>query len=478
MNAEAINCPACGAGLEIITGCEFVKCEYCGSTVHIKRRSVNSDGSVSITDKATGMTIGTVQVPFGYQAQGMLVSGASSYTYPFGVSASAYNEKGIAVSYFIGEAYCDRSKCPMLSGMYSQGLEQISRTHYKDFMDVRQYMDGYAVTYATDARATSLKFAEERPMPLYEPFDEAGALENYKRKVEFEKQRNGNAGMVKDTGYYLKGLCRVYDMTVNGQDYKFALTTVLTAWKYQLAGIGGGLDDIGNALGGLFGSVSGGSLGKTLFGNSIIGRAIQKNVQPQQPQQQCATQHQEGAFNDMPMNSVIEWGSDGLFTLQCFPQEFELAFHGAYADFCSTFRLDNRIRERMYDMQSQILQDVARHTQQRIDQMNRQFQSWQQVHATQQAAFDSYNRAWWSRTNSTDAARRSAYQSKIAAENRMSGRYSEAVRGVNTYIRPDGTEVEVSVACQRAYTNSAGDTLGSKSAFEPGGSWTEMNKKW
>lgn len=59
----------------------------------------------------------------------------------------------------------------------------------------------------------------------------------------------------------------------------------------------------------------------------------------------------------------------------------------------------------------------------------------------------------------------------------MSDRYSEAVRGINTYVRPDGTEVEVSVAYDRAYTNSQGDTLGSQSAFEPGGNWTEMNRK-
>ena len=109
--------------------------------------------------------------------------------------------------------------------------------------------------------------------------------------------------------------------------------------------------------------------------------------------------------------------------------------------------------------------------------MNRQFQSWQQIHATQQAAFDSYNRSWWERTNASDAARRSAYQSKMASEQRMSDRYSEAVRGVNTYVRLDGTEVEVSVAYDRAYTNNSGDTLGSNSAFEPSGNWTEMRHK-
>jgi DNA-directed RNA polymerase subunit RPC12/RpoP len=137
MSVELVNCPSCGASLDINSTEEFVKCKFCSSTIRVQRRNVNSDGSTTLTDKATGMVIGTVRVPFGYQAQGMLLPGISSYTYPMGISASAYDEKGTAVSYFIGEAYCDRSKCPMLSGMYSQGMEQISRTHYKNFMDVR-----------------------------------------------------------------------------------------------------------------------------------------------------------------------------------------------------------------------------------------------------------------------------------------------------------------------------------------------------
>ena len=454
MCVELVNCPSCSASLDINSSDEFVKCKYCGSTIRIQKRNVNSDGSTTIIDKATGMVIGTVRVPFGYQVQGMLVPSVSSYAYPFGVSASAYNEQGSAISYFIGEAYSDRSKCPMLSGMYSQGLEQISRTHYKNFMNVRQYVDSYAAIYANGVKATRLNFVEERPMPLYEPFDQAEALENYKRRVEFEKQRSGNMGMTKDIGYYLNGICRVYDMTMNDLDFRFAVMTVIAAWKYQIAGIGSGFGD----------------LGSTLFGNSPLGRLFGGNSQKPQPSQ-------TGTFNDMPATSVIEWGSDGLFTLQCFPQEFELAFKGVYTDFCSTFRLDDGIREKLYNMQSQILQDVARHTQQRLDQMNQQFQSWQQIHATQQAAFDSYNRSWWARTNSADAARRSAYQSRMEAEDRISDMRSEGNRGVNTYVRPDGTEVEVSVAYDRAYTNYSGDTLVSNSAFEPGGNWTEMNKK-
>jgi hypothetical protein len=238
-------------------------------------------------------------------------------------------------------------------------------------------------------------------------------------------------------------------MTVNEIDIRFAVTTVLEGYKYQLPDLIGG-----------FGNFSG-------FGN-MLGGLFSKN-KPQAPQPQ------QGAFNDMPPNSIIEWQSEGIFIMLCLPQEFEQAFKGAYTDFCSTFKLDNGIRERLYNMQSQILQDVSRYTQQRLDQMNRDFQTWQQIHASQQAAFDSYNQSWWNNSNAAHAARRSAGQSRM--ESGMFDGFSEATRGVNTYVRPDGTEVEVSVTYDRAYTNYSGDVLGSRSAFEPGGNWTEMKKK-
>ncbi len=39
------------------------------------RRNVNSDGSTTLIDKATGMVVGTVRVPFGYQVFGDAAAG-------------------------------------------------------------------------------------------------------------------------------------------------------------------------------------------------------------------------------------------------------------------------------------------------------------------------------------------------------------------------------------------------------------------
>ena len=63
-----------------------------------------------------------------------------------------------------------------------------------------------------------------------------------------------------------------------------------------------------------------------------------------------------------------------------------------------------------------------------------------------------------------------------SSSDRISRMQSEAIRGVNTYMREDGSTVEVSVDYDHAYTNKLGDTLATNSSFEPGGNWNPMTK--
>ncbi len=457
MDIELVKCPACGGDIDIKGLGEFSTCRFCNSTIHIRKRNVNQDGSVTLIDKSTGVTVGSVKVPFGYTAAGYIMPNISSYTYPIGVSASAYNDKGNVMSYFIGESYTDRSKCPIMNSMYSKGMEQVSNIHYKDFLEVREYLNQYANMYASQQKATGIRYVGERNMPLYEPIDYNEVAANFRQSIELEKVRNTNNdfSQVRDEGIYLDGVCMVYDILCNNISYRVALSTLVKGNRYHLSAL-----DMGGMYGGMM-------PGFGLLG-SLFNKAGQQGGQ---------NKPQSGAFNDMPTNSVIDWMSDGVFILQALPDQFEEAFSGAFTDFCSTFRIDRGIKERSFDMQSQILQNIANHTQNQINQMNRQFQTWQQINRDRQAAFDRANQAWWDRSNSHHAqVMASSHQSSYGSSS--ADKFSEAIRGVNTYIREDGTETEVSVAYDRAYSNGLGDTLGSNSAFEPGGNWTEMQRKW
>ena len=53
-----------------------------------------------------------------------------------------------------------------------------------------------------------------------------------------------------------------------------------------------------------------------------------------------------------------------------------------------------------------------------------------------------------------------SWNKKMAASDRMSTNYSEAIRGVNTYTTTTGKPVEVSVAADHVYENKYGDVYG------------------
>lgn len=439
MDVEVIRCPACGGTLEIKSNSEYTVCQFCNNTIAIKRRNVNRDGSITFVDKATGMALGSAVLPFGYEPTGMILPNVSTNIYPITISCSAYDKNGTTLTYFTGEGYTDSSKCPMLTGPYSKVVNQISRVAFCNFVDAENYCDSYMQKYATNANASSLYLLEQREYPLLGGFNYAESMELYKRRVAIALQRQGfDTTYMLD--YYQKAVCRIYSMDVQGYRYRVAVALVLEGNKYKIPSMMG----MGLGLG-------------------LLGGLLNKN----QPN------NANYYFGNLEHNQVIEWQSNGVFMLQSFENNFEEAFKGAFTDFCSTFKVDSGIIEQSYNMQNQMQQEVANYTRQNIANQQRNFAAWQQINKSMQDAFDSYNQAWWDRNNSSYQASRARYDSGYSS----SGDFSEAIRGVNTYIRDDGTEVEVSVSYDRAYSNSLGDTLATNSAFEPGGNWVEMQRK-
>ena len=123
-------------------------------------------------------------------------------------------------------------------------------------------------------------------------------------------------------------------------------------------------------------------------------------------------------------------------------------------------------------------QEVNNYTQNNLTQQRQNFASFQQANATLQAGFDSYNKAWWDRNNASYQANRNRTANCESSADRISRLQSEAIRGVNTYTREDGSEVEVSVDYDRAFENNLGDVYATNSqTFNPSNDWYEMNKK-
>ena len=96
------------------------------------------------------------------------------------------------------------------------------------------------------------------------------------------------------------------------------------------------------------------------------------------------------------------------------------------------------------------------------------------------AAFQSYNDAWSARSDAQHASFRAASNARFSGSPSGAGGagdFSEAIRGVNTFVTSDGREVELSVASDVAYENRAGDVVGGTRGFDPGADWTQIQRK-
>ena len=114
------------------------------------------------------------------------------------------------------------------------------------------------------------------------------------------------------------------------------------------------------------------------------------------------------------------------------------------------------------------------------DRQQRDFEAHQDLMRQQQASFDAYNKAWHARSDSMHNSFRSTSAAAQSSEDRISDMVSEGIRGVNTYIRPDGTEVEYSVVNEAAFanTNDSRDTFATQDKAFESCNWVEMKKKY
>ena len=449
MSIEVIKCPACDGTIDCDGKSEFIKCGHCGNTLHLTFKSGPVKPAeppvMKFVDKGLNIPLASCGLPETYTPSGSLMPNAASNTYPMPIRCAAANKFGTAFSFFSGEAYTDDTKCPMLSGPYATVVNQISKTHFRPFVDAETYANIYINQLIQGGKMTNAWFLENRPFPA-KGFNRKEALDNYIKYLDFEAQKAGTAGAVTGKMYYLQESCKVYEVDVGQIKMRIVVAFVLRAVRYQLPS----MFAMGSMMGGLFGQRR---------------SAVSNGAAP-------------GTFGDMPNNAAIEWSSCGIFTMFCPKERFDEDYKD-FELFASTFKVDDYILRESVNMRNQMAMEVARYTQQNIAQQNANFQAMQQANRTLQEAYDSANQAWWNRSNAHHAQVMSSSRSSFgeSSAERISRMQSEAIRGVNTYVREDGSTVEVSVDYDHVYTNNLGDTLATNSSlYEPGGNWNRAQQ--
>lgn len=444
MSIEVIKCPACDGVLDYDGKSEFIKCAHCGNTLRLKFTGKPSAPSVmKFVDKSLNIPLASCALPDTYVPSGSLMPETASFTYPMPFRCAAASKAGTAFSFYTGEAYCDDTKCPMMSGPYATVVNQISKVKFRPFMDAEHYANFYINQFLKGGNMTNAYIIENRPFPAA-GYNRKNALDGFIKYIDLQAQMAGNNAL---TGkmYYVEESCKVYEADVGQMRFRIVVAFIMRAFRYQIPS----MYQMGGLLGGMFG------MGRS---NASNGAA-------------------PGTFGDLPANAAIDWSSFGIFTMFCPKDRFDQDYKD-FETFVSTFEIDPYISRESINMQHKMNMDIASYTRQNIAQQQANFQAMQQANRTLQEAYDSANQAWWSRSNAHHAqvmaSSRSAFGESSA--DRISRMQSEAIRGVNTYVREDGTQVEVSVDYDHVYSNKLGDTLATNSSFEPGGNWESTTR--
>ncbi len=170
--------------------------------------------------------------------------------------------------------------------------------------------------------------------------------------------------------------------------------------------------------------------------------------------------------------TYLNWEVQYVLSLRTSPQEFD-QYYGDFVMFCSTMQASPQLVTQMEE-------ERARITGQLQQRQSDWFNAHMRMMREQEASFDAYNQTWFANSNRQHQAMRQSSAAQSSAHDRIFDKYSEAVRGVDTYLRPDGTEVEYSVVNEAAFASATDSrtSFATQARDFQSVDWVEMKKKY
>lgn len=417
----------------------------------------------SVRDDRTGYGLFVVTVPTTWSVDETRLRRVDSSSQPYRPFASFTDESGSLITLRVddgGMQMSDGMKAVMRT--YGSAFAAQDRTNYARMPNPLRLADSHMLEFTGKIGAADLCLVREWGSP------DLAARQEEAWQLFHEAARASGPALLKDP--FAAEFVRIYEFVYNGVPRSTAIYVRLFAIKDA-----SGVDLMPVGLAGSLGGAIGGAIGNIIARKKASPSGAQ-GATPQDPARTAATPAWSTSdFDDYTKGGSIYWSIQGFATLNSRTEIFEQQFEQAFLPFARTFRIHPDVIALSGEAGAQYAAGMQQAADAQVTRMNMQTQAALAADRQRQAAFDAQLASWHAQSDAHHAAFRAQTNAQFGGYGGTSAPdYSEAIRGVNTFVTTDGREVELDVSADRAYQNQAGDVIGGSGGFDPGAEWTEI----
>ena len=492
MELKAYICPQCGGSLHVENGMVNVYCPHCGTQIHISYQNETAPQNETVFSTPDGLPVASAVIPNGYLTEAMVLQEWQSEFVPLKAVIRAVSpDERIVLGSISKELYYD---------IHSVGIKTILsllQTHtkngYTSFVDP----DEFQKTWTEQITGLSLTPLAKASLPSLFGVHPQLADEQLQRELQ-TYFRYLELTMPIENKLCDSVLYR-YSGVLNGTN-----VIVLSGCDYVGAELGGSklLGQFSSAVGKVlqssgaaetvsdfkktFSDVISGKQKMTMadwMHGGILGVMKRNSAEKSQTDSKLIAQVTVNPDGSFPFGHSAEHGKGISFILfgalrrysAIFPADAEASVTNIFLRFVSSLKPDSHLAQQ----ESMIIQQKFAALQQEVSQKQalahqKQMQTIQMQQQTSRMI---------ARNNAqTSAGIMDSWNKRMDSQSRISNNYSEAIRGVNSYVTPSGNTVEASAVADHVYQNQYGDTIGvSGNAVDTDIAaklnWTELEKK-
>lgn len=381
---------------------------------------------------------------------------------PYAPHARFTSEDGVAgIVLEVGDAGMQLSASMKATmAVYGTALVGVDRTNYAPMPDPRVLADYRMRKMAEGLAESGIALVREVGCSRLD------ALRNIAQQ-EFTRAAQSTGGTTLKDPWACE-LTRIYEFTYKGTVWNLASYVRMYAMRdgsgVDMLNPAGLMSGIGSALGGLFSKNRGQERQPT---------RVTRPSMPTGPNQAtwCTSD-----YETYKNTGTIYWAVSGLSQFHTTKERFEAAYRQAFLPLVMDYKLHPDVIAMSNAYGQRQAAAIQQATSQQINRMNMQTQAMLAANRQQQAAFDAQLASWRANSDAHHAAFRARTNAQFNSGygGTSAPDFSEAIRGVNTFMTSDGREVELDVSADRAYENQAGDVIGGSGGFDPGADWNEI----